>query len=85
MKDLLSKKHYCCKIHKLLIKSSTFLHHHPPPPTSSLDNSPTWTSPSFLQETLNSSFYDCLNISTPINNVGITFEFKLKEKYAGKL
>ena len=54
MKDLLSKEHYCLKIHTLLMKSSA------PPP--SIDNPPYMDDPPpFLQENLDPPFYNFSN------------------------
>ena len=57
MEDLLSKEHYCYKIHALLMKSSAY-------PTS-IDNPPIWTTPPFLQENLDPLFYDFSKIPIP--------------------
>ena len=53
MKDLLSKKYYCYKIHKLLMKSSAYS------PLSMENLAP------FLQENLDSPFYDFSKIPNP--------------------
>ena len=47
MKDLLSKEHYCYKIHTILMKSSAYLlfYRQPYPPI--------WARSSFLQENFN--------------------------------
>ena len=48
MEDLLSKEHYCHKIHTSLMESST--------PSPTIDNPP------ILQENLDPHFYDFLKI-----------------------
>ena len=57
MKDLLSKEHYCYKIHTLLMKSSAYLlfYRH---------LSPDMGYPPFLQENLDPPLCDCRNAQT---------------------
>ena len=45
MKDLLSKEHYCYKIHTLLMKSSAY----PPPIPPSMGTPSIWTTPSIFK------------------------------------
>ena len=66
MKDLQNKKHYCYKIHTLLMKSRAY--------PSSMDNPLIWTtSLPFLPENLDTPFYEFSEISTlPVNKgVGV--------------
>ena len=66
MKDLLSKEHYCYKIHTLLMKSSAY-------PSPSIDTSPPiWATPlPFLQENCDPPFYDFSDIPTPLITKGV--------------
>ena len=47
MKDLLSKEHYCCKIHTLVMKSIAY-----PPPPLSIDDLPHMDAPHFYKKIL---------------------------------
>ena len=62
MKDLLSKEHYCYKMHALALKRSAY--------SPSIDNTPIMEYPPILQENLDPPpppFYDFSKIPTPYN------------------
>ena len=61
MKDLLTKEHYCSKIHTLQTKEILAS------PPCSIDKPPIWITPPFLQKNLDRPFYDFpKNLPPPI-------------------
>ena len=74
MKDLLSKEHYCYKIHTLLMKSSTYLLFY----RHSNTLHPYMGYLPFLPENLDPTFYDFLKIPSPPISKGEDGEVTLR-------
>ena len=69
MKDLLSEEHCCYKTHG---KSSAYLPPPPPPPPDSIDNPLCMDYLPFLEENLESTFYDFHKSRPPYQWGGFT-------------